>query len=107
MAKFYGAIGYATQTETAPGVSQEVIIERTYRGDLLKDTTKTRDGEFLNDKLILENRISIVADPYAYENFQSMRYVAYLGIKWKIASIDVQRPRLVLMLGGVYNKQTT
>jgi len=106
MAKFYGAIGYADTVETTPGVWQERITERIYSGDVLKNTSKTRDGENLNPNLVLENRLSIVADPFAYEHFYSIRYVQWMGAKWQVSAVEVQRPRLILTVGGVYNEQT-
>ena len=106
MAKFRGIVGYAITEETAIGVYQEKITERTYSGDVLKNTSKTRDNpEVLNPNLFLENRISIVADPFAYNNFHAIRYVQWMGAKWQVPSVDVQRPRLILTVGGVYNEQ--
>ena len=32
-----------------------------------------------------------------------MRYVEFMGAKWKISSVEVQYPRLILTVGGVYN----
>ena len=106
MAKFYGAIGYAKTTETAPGVWQERITERKYSGDILKNASKTHDGENLNPNLVLENRLSIVADPFAYANFHTIRYVQWMGAKWQVSGVEVQRPRLILTIGQVYNEQT-
>lgn len=106
MAKFYGNIGYHVQVETRPGVWQEQITKRTYFGDIIRMTSKMRDGKNLNDDLTIDNRISIVADAFAYDNFSSMRYVEWMGSLWKITSVEVQRPRLILTIGGVYNEQT-
>lgn len=103
MAKFYGAIGYAETSETSPGVWTEVITERNYSGDVLKISRRWQAGENLNDDLTVNNEISIVADPFAYQNFHTMRYIKWMGASWKIVKIDVQRPRLVLSIGGVYN----
>lgn len=106
MGKFYGAIGYAKTEETTPGVWTEIITERSYFGDVLRNTSKTRDGENLNPNLNVDNRISIVADPYAYQHFHEIRYVQWLEAKWQVSTVDVQRPRLILTIGGVYNEQT-
>jgi hypothetical protein len=106
MGKFYGKIGYAETIETTPGVWQESITERSYFGDVLRDTSKMREGKNLNDDLTIDNRLSVVADPYAYQKFHSMRYVEWMGALWKITNIEVQRPRLILTIGGVYNEQT-
>jgi len=103
MAKFYGAIGYAETSETAPGVWEEVITERNYSGDVVKLSRRWQAGENLNDDLTINNEISIVADPFAYQNFHTMRYIKWMGASWKITKIDVQRPRLILAIGGTYN----
>jgi hypothetical protein len=106
MAKFYGPIGYGEQVETSPGVWNETIVERNYSGDVIETTSRMRDGENLNDDLTIDNRLSIVADPFAYEKFHAMRYIKWMGALWKITSVKVQRPRLVLTIGGVYNGPT-
>jgi hypothetical protein len=103
MAKYYGAIGYAETTEAAPGVWAASITERNYSGDVVKMSRRWQAGENLNDDLTLNNQISIVADPFAYQNFHAMRYIKWMGTAWKIVNIDVQRPRLILTIGGVYN----
>jgi hypothetical protein len=103
MAKFYGIIGYANQVESAPGVWTEVITERNYSGDILRNNKRSQQGEDLNDNLTINNLFSIVSDPYANDNFFSMRYIKWMGASWKITNIEVQRPRLILTIGGVYN----
>ena len=103
MAKFFGKIGYAETVETTPGVWEEKITEREYFGDLIRNTRSLQSGEQLNDNINISNEISIVADPFAYENFHSMRYVEFMNAKWKISNVDVQYPRLILSVGGLYN----
>ncbi|MFA7206899.1 MAG: hypothetical protein WC102_11280 [Saccharofermentanales bacterium] len=103
MAKFYGVIGYAETVETKPGVWKEQITEKMYYGDLVRNIRKLQTIDQLNDDINVANEISIVADPFANENFHSMRYVEFMGAKWKIANVEVQYPRLILSVGGVYN----
>lgn len=103
MAKFYGAIGYAVTEETAPGVWMERITERMYYGELVRNTRKLQTVDQLNDNINVANEVSILADPFAYENFHSMRYVEFMGAKWKVTNVEVQYPRLILTVGGVYN----
>lgn len=103
MAKFYGAIGYAVTEETTPGVWTESITERMYYGELVRNTRKLQTADQLNDNINVANEISILADPFAYENFHSMKYVEFMGAKWKVTSVEVQYPRLILTVGGVYN----
>ena len=105
MAKFYGKIGYAETKETALDIWQEVITERAYSGDVLRNTRRWEGGEGLNDNFNINNLISIVADAYANQNFHSIRYIEWMGSKWKVTNVEVQRPRLILTIGGVYNGQ--
>jgi len=44
-----------------------------------------------------------ILEAYAYEHFSEMRYVEFMGSKWKIEAITVERPRLILSIGGLYN----
>ena len=103
MAKYYGQIGYEETTETRPGIFTPSITERNYYGDVLRNTRRLESGEKINDDVVVNNSLSIVADPYAYQHFFAIRYVSWMGAKWKVTNVDVQRPRLVLSLGGVYN----
>jgi hypothetical protein len=106
MAKFYGVIGYAETSEKASGVWSEDITERNYSGDVIRISRNWQAGENLNDNLTVNNEISILADPFAYENFHNIRYATWMGVRWKITKIDIQRPRLILSIGGVYNGPT-
>ena len=107
MAKFYGKIGYAERKETAPGVWRDVVTEREYYGDVLANSRRYESGEHLNDDLNINNRFSIVSDAYAVQHFYLMKYVEWMGTKWKISAVEVQHPRLILTVGGVYNAQQT
>jgi hypothetical protein len=105
MAKFYGVIGYGETVETPPGsgVWVDEITEIPYYGDVIRNTRQLREGESLNNDLSVNNSISIVADAYANEHFFAMRYIQWAGTDWIISDVEVQRPRLILRLGGVYN----
>lgn len=105
MAKFYTEIGYAVMAETVPGVDQEVISKMMYSGETLRNVVKERAGDNLNSNIAIENRFSIIADEFAYNNFHRMRYIVWHGSKWKVTGVEVQRPRLILTVGGVYNDQ--
>ena len=106
MAKFYGVIGYVTFEETVNDIWQEVKTERNYAGDVLKNTRRWSNGEHLNDNLVVNNRISIIADPYAYKNYNHIRFCRWMGTDWKVTNVTVEYPRLILDLGGVYNEQS-
>lgn len=103
MAKFFGVIGFVETVETSPGVWKEKPIERNYYGDWIRNSRRLQTSDQLNDNVNISNELSIVSDPYAINNFHSMRYVEFMGAKWKITNVEVQYPRLILTLGGVYN----
>lgn len=103
MAKFYGNVGFAETVETEPSVWEEKIVERPYFGDVLRRSRRLESSGNVNSNINVTNEISIVADPYANQNLFAMRYVEFMGTKWEISNVDVQYPRLVLTIGGVYN----
>lgn len=103
MAKFAGVIGFEETVETSPGVYSENISEHFYYGDVTKNYRRLDNSGEVNDNVTLSNEISVVCDEYAYRNYASARYVEFMGTKWKITSIEVRHPRLILNVGGVYN----
>lgn len=106
MAKFYGAVGFVTTEETALDVHTPTPVEGMYKGDLLSSNRRLDKGLDVNDDIMIGNRISIVADPYATSHFFAIRYVKWAGATWKVANVDVEYPRLILSLGGLYNGET-
>lgn len=106
MPRFYGKIGYAMPAETPPGsgIWEDQITERNYYGEVLRNTKRFENTGQLNDNVRISNSFSIVADEYAYNYFHLIKYIEYNGVKWVVSSVDVQSPRLVLEVGGVYNE---
>lgn len=101
--KFSGPIGFAVTNEVRPGVYQDEVVERNYKGDVLSRVSRWQPSENANDDLNVTNRISIVGNQYAFEHFHSIKYVVWMGACWKVNSITVEPPRLILEIGGVYN----
>ena len=101
--KWHGVIGYCDTVETEPGIWEEQVTERPYYGELIRNTRRLQTTDKVNDDLTISNQISIVSDPYAINNFHAMKYAVLWGTKWKITSVEVQYPRLVLEVGGIYN----
>lgn len=104
--KFYGEIGYGHAVETAPGVHRDEIVAKQYYGDVIKSVRRLEPGESVNDNLVIANVLSIVADAYLSEHFHAIRYVRWAGACWIVTTVEVQPPRLILRLGGVYNGPT-
>ena len=101
--KWAGKIGFAASVEESKGGWGEAITEREDFGDITRNFRRLENGTSVNDNITVANEISIVADPYAVQNFHSMRYITFMGTKWKISTVEVVYPRLRLTLGGVYN----
>jgi hypothetical protein len=109
--RFHGTVGYATSEETAPGVWTDIITTREYYGDVIRNSRRLEQSAqippALNDDINLENSFSIMADAYAYENFANMKYISWNGSNWKISTVEVRRPRLILTIGGLWNGNAT
>lgn len=104
--KFRGKVGFAIVEEEEPGIySPTTIKEREYTGETVKWVSKWQIGDGINDNQSLENQISIIADPFAFEHFTNIVYIEFMKSKWKVNSVEIQYPRLVLSVGGVYNGQ--
>lgn len=103
MAKWYGKIGYAITEEVEPGYWESKIVAKDYYGDVITDRRNRQNSGEINDNPNISNSISILADPFAVQNCSNMVYIEFMGAKWKINNIEVQYPRLILSIGGVYN----
>lgn len=109
MARFYGAVGFAESTEVRPGIYKEYYMERSYKGDVIKSNRRWTSSEYLNDKFEITNDISIIADTFANHHVGVMRYVRWMNQAFEITSamVDVERHRIILSLGGVFNVPET
>lgn len=104
MTKWYGKIGYVKQVQTSPSVWQNEETVREYYGEVVRNTSRwSTNPDSTNDDLTINNQISIVSDPFADQNFHSMKWIEFMGAKWKITSVEPKYPRLILTVGGVWN----
>lgn len=101
--RYCGEVGYGSTVDVRPGVKAEHITERTYFGDVLRPSRSADVSDTVNPNLTVGNTISIVADGYAFEHIFDMRYIKWAGALWLIRKVDIEPPRLVLLLGEVYN----
>lgn len=108
MARFYGEVGYGESVETPSGSGIWVhdIREHTYQGDIVRDSSLLENTGNVNESIMVANSISIVADLYAIDHFENIKYVRWDGVLWTVKSVEVRRPRLILNLGSVYNGPT-
>lgn len=109
MPKFHDAVGYAEEREGTgdrEGIIEDVIVEKYRYGDVLRNTRKWEGGSDILDNLRINNQISIMAEEYDYAHFGSIKYVKWMGNRWTVTNVEVQRPRLLITIGGVYNGPT-
>lgn len=110
--KYSGKIGFwIDDVEIRPGVYKSEIVEKPYRGDITRTSQRWKSTENLNDDLMVNNRISIIADLYLNNHISSIKYITFMGNKWKVSSIEINYPRVIIDMGEVWNgvnsKQTT
>lgn len=109
MSKWCGKVGYVLPSkEVEPGIwESESVVEKTYYGDLTSNKWRRQNTGEINSDVRLTEVISIVADPFAYENYAYIGYVEIMGVKWTVSDIELsQKPRLILTIGGVWNGNT-
>lgn len=102
--KWSGKIGFVETKETRPGVWENVTIEHNFYGDVIRDIRKNQSSGQVNDDINISNRISIVSNSFVRDNLSFMKYIEFMGAKWKITDVEVQYPRLVLTIGGLWNE---
>lgn len=102
--KWSGKIGFVETKETRPGVWENVTTERNFYGDVIRDIRKNQSLGQVNDDINISNRISIVSNSFVRDNLSFMKYIEFMGAKWKITDVEVQYPRLVLTIGGLWNE---
>ncbi len=105
MSRYYGSVGYEIQNEDPdqPDVWIPTIDEHRYSGEIISNSTRWQQADKVNDDLTVSVKISILADPFAYSNFQHIKYATWMNAKWKVTNIEPAFPRIILTLGGVYN----
>lgn len=107
MNKYYGQVGFVTRVEDPeePGVWIDKVETRNYYGDIVRNRRQWQvSQESTNDNVTISNQFSILADPFAFNNLQFIRFLEWRGMKWKVTSVDVEYPRLILEVGGPYSE---
>lgn len=103
MSKCSGVIGYTLVGETQPGVWAETITEKKYYGDIVRDNRRIVDQGDINGNINISNNISVVSNSFMLDNMAFMRYITFMKSKWKISSVDIKPPRIIITIGGLYN----
>ena len=102
--RYHGKIGYLDTVETKPGLFEEQLIFKPYYGDVVRNSKRNASTDTVNEKIVVSNQLSIVADPYAQNHFFLIRCAEWQGALWNVSEVEVQYPRLILTLGGLYHE---
>lgn len=108
MARFCGEVGFIEDVEDPPGsgIWKHTATEVSYKGEIFRNVKQNETGTGANDDVVIQNRISILSDPYGFNHFFAIRYVKWMNAVWSVSSVEVEYPRLILSLGGLYNGET-
>ena len=106
MARFHDKVGFLIPIDDQrTGLSTNRVVERPYYGKILEHTRRWESTEHVNDDLSISNQISITANDYAFKHMSCIAYVRFMGGYWKVSSVRIKGPEIVLTLGGVWNGQ--
>ena len=100
-----GNIGYARTEETSPGIYKEIIVEKQYYGDVVRNTAQIIDSNTINSNIKINNSISVLCNNYMSENLGCIRYLTFKKSKWKVSSMEIKDNRIIFTLGDLYNEQ--
>lgn len=103
MAKFHGVVGFVQTFEIEPTIWDTKETTRSYYGDIIRNRRLWDKGTNPNEEFNVSNEVSIVADKFAMENLNAIKWVEFLGAKWMVTAVSVEYPRLSLTVGGLYN----
>lgn len=107
MNRFSGKVGYMIQKEDPNqlGCWYTEIVAKQHSGNILSNQQRNSDAGKVNDDVVITNKFSIIANPFASKNYHNAKYVEYRGTKWEVSTVEYAYPRIILSVGGVYNGQ--
>lgn len=103
MTRFAGLVCYGEQVETSPGIWETVEKQVVMKGDVMRQNSNNTNNGSINNDIKLSHRVSIIGDPYAFDNYFNIKWVYIDGRKWGVESVEIQRPRIIVSLGGLWN----
>lgn len=104
MARFTGLVGYVTQEESVPGVWSPVETQKMMKGDMIRQSSSGQNGDKVHSDISLNHRVSLLGDSYAFNNYYNLKWIMVNGRKWEVSSVEIQRPRIIVSIGGLWNE---
>lgn len=103
MGVFYDKIGFVETVTKTPGVWISEYIEKEYPGVISRLSRRWQRTDKINSDIDVNLVLSLIMDDYVEKHVDAIRYVVYNGVKWSVTNIEIDRPRITLTVGGVYN----
>ena len=104
MARYHGKVGFLyTDDNQITGIATEKVVEKSFYGTVHEHVRRWEDSGSLNDDLSLGNQIGIVATDYAFKHASAIAYAEFMGQKWKVTSVRLKPPQIIMTLGGIWN----
>lgn len=103
MTKFTGLVGYVTQEQKVPGVWSPVDNPKKMRGDVIRQSSSNQNDGKVNSDITLNHRVSLLGDAYAFGNYYTIKWIELDSRKWEVTSVELQRPRIIVTVGGLWN----
>lgn len=107
MARYHGNVGFLIcEDDQETGIAEEKAVEKPFFGTVLEHTRRWEDSGSLNDDLKVTNQISVTATDFAFRHASAIAYATFMGQRWKVTSVRIKHPNIILTLGGIWNGST-
>ncbi|MBP3826295.1 MAG: hypothetical protein ILA11_11260 [Butyrivibrio sp.] len=100
-----GKVGFTEEIKEGVSVYRNEIVERKYFGEVLSLSHKDQSDKSINKDFTISNRISLISDPFGMRNFHKICYATLGDVKWRVDSVEVAYPRLILSLSSLYKEE--
>lgn len=103
--KFYGKIYtvFSKEVREGTGIYENITKVFTRKGDFIRNSARWTEPNTVNDGISLNGKISVLLDPELECCVGYIKAVEFKNSKWKVKSIDIQKHRVVIELGDLFN----
>lgn len=101
--RWSGKLGISQQTETSPGVWEDVITERAALGTIEQRSEVLDRDDSILPRYRTSTSISLLSRGVVNLENSDIAYVTWRGRNWVPASIVEEYPEITIFIGEVYN----